>query len=496
MPVSPEQPNVVLLVLDTVRARNASGYGHDRPTTPELDSIAASGTRYVRTTSTSPWTLPSHASLFTGVPPSVHRTNSLDSELPSKLPTLPGTLSRAGYRTVGFATNPWLSSLFGVTRGFDDFSNLAGPFNTDSYRQFTMLLTDESLSLRRRTQELLRSQSPGELVRNGLTAGYRKVFDRDDEGGRLAVNKAKDVIDGPEPFFLFVNFLEPHLPYDPPEGYERRFVPDGIVGERLEALNHDSKAYNVRNISMDDEAFDLLERLYDAEIRYTDELVGELFDYLDERGMLDETLFIVTSDHGENIGDHGLMGHNYSLNETVLNVPLVVHYPGRFDCGDVVERRVSSLDIPATIVDVLSDAGLDLDEFAASQKGRSLDDAPDDDRAVYAEYLNPVPPIEQLEAACENPEFDVSRYDHSLRAVLKGDWKYLEGSDGRRELYDLSTDPGETTNRHDANEDVTAELASLLRAWTSSHTSYGETVDESEKLKAPLEDRLEKLGYL
>jgi len=486
-------PNVVVVVLDTLRARNCSSYGHERATTPVIDRLAEEGVRFSRATTVSPWTLPSHASLFTGVPPTAHRTNSLESQLPESLSTVATTLARAGYDTVGMSMNPWLSSLFGVTRGFETFHNLQGPFATDTYRQFTMLATDETRSVPQRVAALVEEQSPGNLLRNCLTAAYRQVRSPDDDGAEQAISHAERVVRRSDQYFLFLNLLEPHLPYDPPPSVRRTFVPESVSDERLDGLNQDSKAYNVRNVEMDDEEFDLLERLYDAEIRYVDSQLASLLETIDEQGDRDETLLIVTSDHGENIGDHGLMGHNYSVHQTLLEVPLVARFPDYFEGGRVEDGRVSTLDVPATIADVLADYGVDTNEFGAQQRGRSLAEPVPMDRTVTAEYLNPVPSIDRLREACEDPSFDVSTYDRTMRTVLRANWKFVTRSDGTRDLYDLADDPGETTDVGDDSPDVRDSLSTVLREWTSALETAGEhrTGDVGESV----EQRLEELGY-
>lgn len=483
--------NIVILVLDTARARNFSCYGHSRQTTPTIDAIAEGGTKFKEVTSVSPWTLPSHASLFTGVPPTVHQTNSLNTSLPRSLETLADYLNRHGYRTVGMANNPWFSSEFGLTRGFDEFHELFTFFGGDSYRSFVNVLTDQSRSVPDRLVTLLSEQSVSSFIRNGMNAAYRQLDLWDDDGAKAAVSKSRKIISEDQPYFLFVNFLEPHLPYEPPESHKRKFIPEEISDTEVDDVNQDAREYNVRNVEMDEFDFDVLERLYDAEIRYVDERIGEIVNALKETGDWDETLLFILGDHGENIGDHGLMSHNYSIHETLTRVPLIAHFPEHIGGVTDTDSRVSTLDIPATIADILPD--VPSTEFNENQTGFSLLD-PEDSRPIVAEYLNPVPPVEKMEKRCENSEFDVSIYGRKLRAIYKDGYKFVWGSDGTRVLYKVTEDRDEKTNLMQMKPEKASELESHLEEWVTQHN--GEASGKHENIQENIEEKLEDLGYL
>jgi len=485
-------PNIVIIVLDTARARNFSCYGHRRQTTPTIDSIADEGTKFKEVTSVSPWTLPSHTSLFTGVPPTVHQTNSLNSSLPRSLETLANYLNRYGYRTVGMANNPWFSTEFGLTRGFDEFHELFSPFGGDSYRSFASLLTDQRKSLPDRLATLLSEQSFPSLIQNGMNAAYRQLDLQDDDGAKTAVSKSTNIIGEGQPYLLFVNFLEPHLPYEPPKSHRRDFIPEKISDSKVDDVNQNAREYNVQNIDMDESDFDILERLYDAEIKYVDERIGDIVSALKQTGDWDETLFFILGDHGENIGDHQLMSHNYSLHETLTRVPLVVHFPEQVGEIADTDSRVSTLDIPATIADIQKDV-YDA-EFEEAQNGSSLLNG-DDSRSIVAEYLNPVPPVEKMEERCENPEFDVSVFNRKLRAIYKEGYKFMRGSDGTRALYKVTEDRDEEDNLIEIKPEMASECESHLDEWVKHHEreipeEHGANVQENVKKK------LEDLGYV
>jgi arylsulfatase A-like enzyme len=243
---------------------------------------------------------------------------------------------------------------------------------------------------------------------------------------------------------------------------------------------------------MTDEDFELLERLYDSELNYVDSLIGKLFEELEIRGIVDDTLAIVTSDHGENIGDHGLMAHHYSLNETLTHVPLLIRYP-HSDVSNNEPNRRWSLDIPATIYDIVSDYGISSADFEAQQYGKSLLSNVKNDRAIFSEYLNPIPPIERMKVKCQNASFDVSQYDRTLRAVYQNDMKFIRGSDGSRFLYNLSTDYNESENLIESHPELATALETKLDQWIQSCGSEG---GDSSVIDKRVEDQLADLGYM
>lgn len=392
------------------------------------------------------------------------------------------------------SANPWFSSQFGIIEGFNKFHHLFGPFATESYREFVMELTDSSKSLPARGSAILSSQSLLELARNGLTAAHRQFVDRDDDGARKSVEYAREIVSRSEPFFLFANFLEPHLPYEPPKYCRKRFIPDEVTDERLESLNQDAASFNIRNIKMEPSDFDLLERLYDSEIYHVDRQIQRILDLIDEAGKRENTIIIVLGDHGDNIGDHGLMGHQYSIHETLTHIPLLLHYPGLFDGGEVVEERVSSLDVPATLSKILRDYGITNKQFHEQQYGVPLHDRTGNNRRIFVEYLNPMPPIKRLRAKSENPEFDVSQYDRQLRGVYDGVHKFVRGTDGHRALYNVRADPRESENLVDDQSERATEMESALESWVEEHVPESNT--KTDTPGPAVKERLGDLGYL
>ena len=302
--------------MDTVRADRLSLHGYGRETTPNLKRLAGSGIRFDQAQATAPWTLPSHASMFTGLWP--HQTGvSENRPLDSAPPTVAEFLAGHGYLTAGFVGNTYFcNSWYGLGRGFSHYE--------DFY--------DEDVAVS--VSETLRSSSLGRgvvnLARLPLEAG---------RGRKSAAQINDDFLEwlsGQEkgrPFFAFLNYFDAHSPYVPPADCDRHFGRRAETPAEL-ALLQDWENRPKQNVPESDAT--LASDAYDDCIGYLDAQIGKLIDELKRRGVLENTLVVITSDHGEEMGEHGLFGHGRSLYSQELHVPLVV-LPARRD-----RRRVGS----------------------------------------------------------------------------------------------------------------------------------------------------------
>ena len=413
--------NVILIVLDTVRADRLGVYGYPRDTSPNLARLATRGVRFERAFSTAPWTAPSHASLFTGRWPH-ELTIGWDRPLDSTHPTLAETLTAAGYASAGFVANTtYCSYETGLDRGFAHYEDydvtLRGLLLCSS-------LVERALNFAHRHPTLAARVG----LDPGSSAGDRKDaarINRDflrwvDSQGRAA-----------RPFLAFLNYYDAHHPYlvpdasdDPPFGSKPRTPSDFRLLKTW--WERDKQGIGVADL-------DLARDAYDRCIAALDDQLGRLFDELARRGELDRSIVVVTSDHGEHLGERDLFGHGCSVYRPELQVPLLIVAPGNVPGGRVVDRPVSLRDVPATVLDLL---GLDAGRFP----GRSLagawrgdeDDAP---RLVLSEVEGP-------------PEDDPNRGRSPatrgpMTSAVLGDHHYIRSGDGREELFDLGRDPGD-----------------------------------------------------
>lgn len=387
--------NVVLIILDTVRAANLSLYGYERATSPNLDAWAQSGVVFERAIAPSPWTLPTHATLFTGHYNFTVRTG-IERPLDRRHTTLAEVLAAKGYLTAGFVANlGYTTRASGLHQGFarwEDFPVTPAMFLTSSW------------AVRQAGRYL--DGIPGYPVsRIPKTAEHiTEQFDTwlDTRGDR--------------PFFVFLNYYDAHSPYRGPAEYRSRFGPPAE-----EEFSQD-RPYTTEELQPWINA-------YDGSIAYIDDQLGRLFALLETRGLRDNTLVIVTSDHGEMFGEHGQIEHTSGLYMPALHVPLAMVLPGTLPAGVRVAEPVTLRDLPATVLHAL---GL---EEASPIPGRSL-------AATWQASADaPASPL-----LSEFDHFDWAKawtpiHRGDMKSLVAGPLHYIRNGDGIEELYDAVRDP-------------------------------------------------------
>lgn len=437
-----ERPSVVLIVLDTTRADLLAAYGGGG-LMPRLDAFAADSRVYTRMRSTAPWTLPSHASLFTGLSSLEHGavgsppgSDFAAYGLRADVPTLAERLGEAGWRTVGIAANKaFLASEWGLLRGFQ-------------------LWACERLSA-----GVTRSYVQGDVI----TALARTALEQTPPD---------------RPLFLFLNFMEPHTPWTPREGYTAH--PDRINPALLprgpgfwRAAPGQWKRVNDEILSGSRDAtpeeLATWREAYQAEARFLDERLGQLFDALAAAGHGPEDYTIILGDHGEFLGEHRLIEHSKDVYEEALRVPLIVRGPG-FAPG-VDDGPITTRDVPELLL-----AALGLAPLSAEPPRPALQVA----ELYYTRQKN-----------LRSPAM-LARFNRVRRAFVLGDHKLILSSDGQDEAYDLAKDPQEQSSILLSAPWVT-ELRALAEAWLGAHTAgQGEPL----RLSAEQAERLEALGYV
>ncbi|MBI3735340.1 sulfatase [Candidatus Sumerlaeota bacterium] len=435
-------PNIVLFTLDTLRAQNVHCYGYERETTPQIDALAAASNLYTRAYATSPWTLPSHASLFTGEFPTEHGARSYrlncDAEgtteggkvyhnpLDDSAWTLAEALQQEGYRTVGITANVgFLSPESHLDQGFDAYFNGSYPAET------------------------------------------------------LNENVWKWLKDHPErPFFMFINYMDMHQPYNtvPIPG----FLDDMKSTDSAAVLTEVRQAALTGTRPIPEDKIKTLLDQYDLGIRHADRAVGAVVAKLKEMGIYDSTMVIVTSDHGEFFGEHDLFGHSVELYEEVLKIPLVVKLPQQ-KSGARREELISLVDIPNIIFQAMPEEG----------GGRNL--------KKFARRPGNHPVLAEV-SYNSNPVFDETplQYRFARERVCFYRWplKYIQSSDGKNELYNLETDPAEVKNLVEAGDSSAGAMDGALRSYLESlkiHPSPGAGAAGPSQKQL---DALKKLGYL
>ncbi|RQG90190.1 DUF229 domain-containing protein [Natrarchaeobius halalkaliphilus] len=337
-------PDVLFLVLDSLRMDRVSTYDHDRETTPALSTLSTYATTYENAFAPAPWTLPSHASMFTGTFPSEHGvTNGFSDDMcrlsPSRS-TLADVLSEDGYRTAGFSNNPWVGQLSGLDRGFDEFVEWDLEISSEG---------DDSVHTSREELYSRCHSLLGKGARQPVFALKRRFFtDSLVDRTKRWIERG---IDSAEPTFTFVNLMEAHSPYFPPK---QAFEELGLeVPGPLEprVLNTKLLAYVMGKTDLDPDTRRRIMEYYDASTRYQDRKVEEILSLLQREGVFDDTLVVVASDHGKTLGDYPRDEHPpHYLRDINLNVPLWIKRPGQRE-GETLEDMFEL----ASLFDVVRD---------------------------------------------------------------------------------------------------------------------------------------------
>lgn len=425
-------PNVLLLVLDTVRADHLSLYGYDRATTPNLQRWAQRGVRFDRARAPAPWTLPSHASMLTGFWP--HQLSSDASHgLDDARPTLAEYLGDRGYATGGFVANTYYcNAWYGLDRGFDRYED----FPENDRVGLVEILRSSTLGRRVAKKLGYRLESPGERG-SRKTAG---TINRD------ALAWIDSLPEG-QPYFAFLNYYDAHGPYEPPPGATRRFVNRDAAGADELGAIREYEAMVRKPGTVAEGAVQgagavagrVMVDAYDDCIASLDAEIGRLLDDLDRRGTLAKTLVVITSDHGEHFGDRGLFGHGVSLYRPLLDVPLLILPPARAHVPTplVVADPVSLRALPSTVADALGLARGSAQPFP----GASLAGLWEPNRAPPTATEPPLSVVEQQHRF--RPSAHIPASLGPLWSLADAGLTYIRAHDGTEQLYDARLDPGE-----------------------------------------------------
>ncbi len=449
-------PNVLLIVLDTARADRFSCMGYKSQTSPNIDAIFSEGVIYQRAYSTACWTLPSHSSLFSGLYPTQAGGTSETLQLPKFNRTLAEVMKEAGYDTAAFVCNAWVSVERGFGQGFDEFNEMWRPENRPDVTQ---------------------SQGPVELTATQLAASWL-------EQRKAAKN----------PFFVFINLNCIHLPYVPTEPFLSSFV--GNRGYNNEEVNRIAAVksmwpYLAGELKLSERDFRIMSDLYDAEVALADSCVGQIIGQLRASGLLDDTVVILTSDHGENLGERGRIDHHLSMYETTLHIPLMIRYPKAFQPGSRISDFVSIVDIAPTVMD-LCGAGKSVERQKSAETSLARSDR--QHRAfVVAGNERPLAGIGLMRE--RYPKFDSIAIDYRVRAIRTNLYKLIWNVGGAVELFDIKTDPGELHDISSEQLETRNKLHKMLKVWMerlpmAGDVSFLEGQDE-ESMKI-----LRSLGYV
>jgi len=452
----PVRPNLIWIVWDTVRADHLGLYGYEKPTTPFLEEWARGARVFDDCVSASNYTVSSHGSLFTGLLPTEHGARNGYLRLDEERITVAELLNEAGYQTYLYSANPHISKAELFDQGFDLAEHPWSP----EYREEALRIVREKILPGDESSELpdkFRAErvGPWDIKASGELA-------------EKAAIRWLGTIDRGEPFFIFLNYMEAHRPYIPPAEFRRRILTEEEVARSYRVdrswVPLWSYTFGLHEYTAGELA--VMAGTYDATIAELDDLFRRLMARLEKEGYLENTVVILTSDHGEHLGEQHILGHQYSLYEPLLRVPLLVSGsellpPGR------ESRPVMNHDLFPTLLEI---AGVEPPGGA----GRSTVSLvrPREDRVRVAECLGLFrDPFRAVRA--RHPGWDPAPWEREIRAIYRGGEKLIEWEDGERRLFDLDGDRGARARdlassaggrALDLSADLEAVAAALRRA--------------------------------
>ena len=412
--------NVIFISLDNART-NTKLYGYNRDTMPNLDAVGRDGVVFQNAMVNVTWTLPSHMTMLTGLYPSSHGVDDRGKRLDADAITLAEWLKRFGYRTRAIVSKSFVAPAYGFNQGFDRFTSVGN--------RYAPKVNEEAFEF---------------------------------------LDKNKD-----EKFFLFLHILDIHTPFDPPEEYQKLYDPDytGKITGAGSWVAH----YTPKNRPIDPRDLEHMIALYDAGMKYVDDNLKLLFDRLKQLGLWENTLLIVTSDHGEEFKEHGSMDHGLALYDEQLRVPLYFHNPIYIARGLMVPNQVSAVDYFPTITDFLNLPQCNQVE------GKS-----------FAPYLRGDLSYQHTDSTL----IETKDRNRLIRGIRSNSWKYLNIiSRKTKELYNLKEDPKETTNVIEAHAEVAERYEKEIEHWMNVADNITFTPEKSNVDK-DLADQLAALGYV
>ncbi len=428
---TPTPRNVVLIIIDTLRADKLGCYGSQLGATPRIDELAASGVRFERAYSHAPWTLPACASILTSLYPPQHGAGGQVPnfrKLPDSARTVAECFQDAGFATAAIINVDFLTESFGMTQGFQEVDFKVYPTNI----------------------QVRPAEPTTDAALNWLESR------------------------GARPFFLMVHYFDPHLVYAPPPAYRRIFAApqdrenaSWVFGTRGQII-----AYRKGTLQFDDDTIRRAERLYDGEVAYTDHQVGRLLDGLDRLGLTNSTIVALTADHGEEFLDHGGFEHGHTLYEELVHVPLIIR-TGPSAGGRTVPTVVGHVDLPPTLCQL---GGVAPDPaFAGSSLVDLLDGMDQDDRPII---------------------FQGNFWGPPLQGWLQGGYKLILHTDQAPQLFDLTADPSERSNRRELEPQRASQMTADLELAFKGMTAHLRGEESPAKLSPDELRRLEALGYI
>lgn len=489
------KPNIAVLLLDAARVDRLSCYGYERATTPFLNDLVGNATQYTRAYSSSIWSLPAYASLFTGEYPSEHGAIDWSKSISKNI--LVDEINAAGYDS--FAVSPHVvTGSFGFSDAFSKTINPTPEYHKkwegdDAVKDIIgKVRSNEWSTYPKAIYGMLKSMYDNHSIVPIPYGALYSVEKMKRQLGRWGDDGANDILaevdnlisKNDSPFFLFANFIETHAPYRPPKEYRDQFVSSEFsIGELNSIINTDPIDLTLGNRKLTDRECNILSSLYDSEIRYIDDKIKEFYDMLDDYGLRNNTIVVITADHGDLFGEHGVWGHQAYLHNRLAHVPLIIDYPWkngeeveeivetRLLCDHLIEMAQSEYPPKTNRISSSQEAIIEYYGWGTQLLFDPSSKIEDDGRQIWGSYQS---------------------------AAINHSWKYL-WSTQYDELFNIESDPVESTSIDiDENLDTTETLRTAIKdsvGTPSANIRKHLKEDDSEEMEEELKSHLEDLGY-
>ncbi len=522
-----KNPDIVLIVLDTQRADRLGAYGYKPDLTPNLDRFAEQSVVFEQAVSPAQWTIPSHASLFSGLYPTAHQVTQSSHSLSPEIPHLAEILDEMGYQTVGFCNNPLVGILNnGFKRGFQAFYNYGGAFPslpqtasrwpapiarlTELYTQFLRRISYPVQNFFGRSDLAFRLS-----LNSWTTPLWSKLANFKGQNARSVRDVSRFLREqetkGEErPLFLFLNLMETHLPFWPPGDVVDRVMPyfrhSKEAREIMRAWNREAYRWAAPLAEpLGELESRVLNDMYDAEVAYQDGYLGELFEVLNSRARRQDTLTIIVADHGDGLGDHQYFGHAFVAYEELVHVPLIVQWPRRLAGGQRLATPVSTRRIFHTILDALGQLpekpNLDPVRVHNLTLLHTVHGRDPEQGTAYSEIyppLNFVQAIENRQPQLLAPFRCLSSRRAVVQAGEEATFKLVQVDDEPDELFNLTADPLELEDTLAARPETTAVLDQAINRLVTNLNQQRQSLASGAEIELDdqLRQQLRGLGYI
>ncbi len=474
------KPNILIVVIDSLRADHMSCYGYHRETTPNIDRLAAEGCLFETAITAAPFSPASYASIFSNLYPHQHGVNGDTVRVwPNSWPRLPEKMQECGYYTFCISNNVFVSRSTNADRGFDTFLDMSEP--TWRLRQIERILRRVRMHFGDRVAH---SVSP-----NRVQCAYKG------DSHKTVRNVISLIKENARPFFGFVILMDPHTPYN---RLRRQYCDRPANVRRFFRMRNSRAMWSEMMASrtgLNDAELGVVCDIYDSEIQHADACVGQLQSWLRMTHILDDTILVVTADHGEAFGEHGVWGHGFCLNDCLTRVPLILRHPKYWSPGTRSAALVQLHDLHQLCTSVSETGDPDLHQYPkcltqasnAAWRGRDF---------VYSEFARQSKTLQFMQGY--NQTFNPGLWDHDMWAIRSRDWRCIEYGESAQEFYDLGNDPLETT----PCVDPAMTVANTLRYHLGLHKSELTDLQQREggSMKDDVDDmvneRLKALGYI